>query len=198
MTRTQIVQYFINKYNYKTYLEIGVLNTAYNFDKIKCETKVGVDPAIHSAFYTLPNSGHMQTSDEYFNNLSADVKFDIVFIDGLHTREQVNKDIRNSLNHLNSNGTIVLHDCSPSIAADEATPNRCGDVWKSIYELRKTTNNLLVGVVDTDYGVGIVREGTPVPLPNLNDSVLDYNFLVQHRKSALNLISVGDFLKGTF
>lgn len=198
MTRTQIVQYFINKYNYNSYLEIGVLNTSYNFDKIKCALKVGVDPAIHSAFYTAPDTGHMQTSDDYFKNLSADVKFDIVFIDGLHTREQVNKDISNSLSHLTKNGTIVLHDCSPSVASDEATPNRCGDVWKSIYDLRKTTNNLLIGVVDTDYGVGVVRRGSPVPLPVLNDSVLDYNFLVQNRKSALNLVSVGDFMKGIF
>lgn len=198
MTRTQIVQYFINRYNYNSYLEIGVLNTSFNFDRIKCALKVGVDPAIHPAFYTVPDAGHMQTSDDYFNNLSDSIKFDIIFIDGLHTREQVNEDIKNSLNHLTENGTIVLHDCSPPVASDEATPRRCGDVWKSIYELRKTTNNLFIGVVDTDYGVGIVRRGTPVPLPSLNDSVLDYNFLVQHRKSVLNLISVGDFMKGSY
>lgn len=198
MTRTQIVQYFINKYNYKSYLEIGVLNTALNFDKIKCPVKVGVDPAIHSAFYTSPDTGYMVTSDEYFKNLSDDVKFDIVFIDGLHTKEQVDKDIINSLKHLNSDGTIVLHDCSPPRAADEATPDRCGDVWKSIYNLRKNTNDLLIGVVDTDFGVGIVRQGAPVPLPILPDAVLDYNFLTQYRKSALNLISVGTFLKGIF
>lgn len=198
MTRTQIIQYFINKYNYFSYLEVGVLNPTINFDKIKCSKKVGVDPAVHSGFYTTPDVGYMTTSDEYFSNLPVNEKFDIVFIDGLHTKEQVDKDIANSLKHLNENGTIVLHDCSPPCAADEATPNRCGDVWQSIYKLRKTTNDLLIGVVDTDYGVGVVRRGSPVPLPELPDSVLNYNFLVQYRKSALNLVSVGSFLKGIF
>ena len=49
------------------------------------------------------------TSDEYFSKFKD--KFDIIFIDGLHHYEQVKKDIFNSLEILNSNGIILMHDC---------------------------------------------------------------------------------------
>ena len=43
MTRTDIINTYIYKYNFKTYLEIGVRDGA-NFDKIKIKNKISVDP----------------------------------------------------------------------------------------------------------------------------------------------------------
>ena len=51
------------------------------------------------------------TSDEFFKNNKE--KFDLIFLDGLHTYHQTIKDINNSLRNLNSNGIIIIHDCLP-------------------------------------------------------------------------------------
>jgi predicted O-methyltransferase YrrM len=51
------------------------------------------------------------TSDAFFER--SMVKFDVIFIDGLHEEHQVDRDIVNSLQHLNPGGIIVLHDCLP-------------------------------------------------------------------------------------
>ena len=45
--------------------------------------------------------------------LSPSKQYDVIFIDGLHLEKQVIKDIGHALQHLNKNGTIVLHDCKP-------------------------------------------------------------------------------------
>ena len=69
--RTDVINNIIKKNNYKKYLEIGVFCARDNFDKIKIEYKVGVDPGIGGrtdATFTM-------TSDEFFE-LTND-KFDI-------------------------------------------------------------------------------------------------------------------------
>ena len=54
------------------------------------------------------------TSDEYFLKIKdTGVKFDIIFIDGLHLDYQVDLDLKNSLKHLSQNGFIIMHDCNP-------------------------------------------------------------------------------------
>jgi predicted O-methyltransferase YrrM len=103
--RTDVINYLISKYGYKKYLEIGVRKASDNFNKIKCETRVGVDPKPRGV------CTHKMTSDDFF--LQNKKMFDIVFIDGLHIEEQVEKDIKNSLAILAANGTIVVHDCNP-------------------------------------------------------------------------------------
>ena len=41
---TQLLNYLIERYGLKSYLEIGLQNPANNFDKINANVKVGVDP----------------------------------------------------------------------------------------------------------------------------------------------------------
>ena len=48
------------------------------------------------------------TSDKFFKD---NEKFDIIFIDGLHTFEQTIKDIDNSIKFLRDKGVILIHDC---------------------------------------------------------------------------------------
>ena len=114
MQRYDIINELIGKFNYKTYLEIGVRNPDDCFNIINCETKHSVDPG-----YESPDSkvDYKFTSDDFFAlleskelNLSPTYKWDVIFIDGLHISTQVEKDIKNSLNHLSENGVIILHD----------------------------------------------------------------------------------------
>ena len=95
--RTEIIKRIISQKNIKKYLEIGCDQDEV-FSEIEVENKIGVDP----------NSGgtHRMTSDSFF--LINNKLFDLIFIDGLHTYEQVKKDIINSLNCLNKNGLILV------------------------------------------------------------------------------------------
>ena len=48
------------------------------------------------------------TSDNFFNQNNA--KFDFVYVDGDHSRNQVLKDLKNSWSVLNSNGFLLVDD----------------------------------------------------------------------------------------
>ena len=145
--RWDLIQHIINKYNYTTYLEIGC-DKNQSFSKVIIDKKVGVDP--------ISGGTIRDTSDNFFNK--NEEKFDIIFIDGLHHYEQVIKDVYNSLDILNDNGHILIHDCLPRTIAHQAIPRYRGswngDVWKSIVELR-TKKNLEVLTCEIDFGVGI-------------------------------------------
>ena len=45
MDRIHIINYLIKKNNYKKYLEIGI-EDSFNFENVKIDYKVGVDPII--------------------------------------------------------------------------------------------------------------------------------------------------------
>lgn len=191
MNRISIIQDLINKYNYKNYLEIGV-EAKICFRQINCAEKTGVDPQVCSHTYNLPDKGYQMTSDEFFSSLNSSIKYDIIFIDGLHTEEQVDKDIVNSLNHLSANGTVVLHDCSPHTEEYEK-PTLCGTVWRSIYKFRKTQKDWETFVVDTDFGCGVIRRKPNTFSSLLDDSLLSYSFLDNNRKEILNLKTQEEF-----
>ena len=193
MTRTDIINLLVKKTNAKAYLEIGVRNPHDNFNKIECVVKHGVDPALPPGMYSQ-GTGYQTSSDIYFEHVNKDISYDVIFIDGLHTEEQVDKDISNSLSRLAEGGYIVLHDCNPPNKEHES-PGLCGTVWRSIYKLRKTSTELNVRVVDTDYGCGIVSRGAGVPLTiETPEKSLNYTFLDKHRKELLNLIGEVDFV----
>ena len=100
--RIEIIQNIINLKKYNSYLEIGTFKDEL-FNAINCENKVGVDP--------VSGGNIRKTSDQFFNDNKN--KFDLIFIDGLHLEEQVDKDIANSLKHLNKSGFLIMHDCNP-------------------------------------------------------------------------------------
>ena len=165
-SRTSVNQYLNDKNQYKTYLEIGTAHGV-NYKKINCKTKIGVEPKKFKNLSELVGILSI-TSDEFF---AANVlRFDIIFIDGLHIKEQVLKDIINSLDVLNGNGIIVCHDMLPK-TKEAANPDRhvamseskkwdwnwiCYEAW---LRLREKRPDLYMGVLDFDYGVGIIKRG---------------------------------------
>jgi hypothetical protein len=191
MYRADLLNYLINKNNFKTYLEIGIYLPEINFNRINVKYKVGVDPA------PLGVVNFLGTSDEYFDFIHKDTKFDLIFIDGLHHEEQVLMDIYNSLNHLSDNGIIVCHDCLPTseiMQGREQCPNEwTGDVWKAIAKLRIQSTNLDIKVLDSDFGCGIIKRGINIPYPH-DGGELTYDYYVKNKKELLNIISVEEFL----
>lgn len=208
MNRTEIINLYAKKISAQSYLEIGVRSANDNFNHIKIPKKIGVDPGLEGVF----EGTHCMTSDEYF--LQNTETFDIVFIDGLHEQKQVSKDIENSLLVLNERGVIICHDMNPRIKEHQLSnkdPYRhkyveeqkrlgnneyglwTGDCWKSFVFLRSTRRDLEMFVVDTDFGVGIIKRGTQqtvsIPLE------LNYEYLEPNRQTLLNLRSVQEFLR---
>ena len=201
-TRIDIINFISDKFNSINYLEIGVRNPDECFNHIICENKDSVDPGFEN---TENNVKYKFTSDEFFSLLEAgeldkdkDFKWDLIFIDGLHTSYQVEKDITNSLRHLSENGTIVLHDCNPPTEyharadyQDYSTIAKGlwnGTVWKAIYKLRCFNKDLDVCVVDKDWGCGIVRRGSQ-ELCEFDNPYFEYELFNNNRIKHLNLIS---------
>lgn len=192
IARTTILNTLIEKFNCQSYLEIGQSYSQNNFDWINCPTKIGVDPDIRvNATYPL-------TSDNFFAlNKIIKNSFDLIFIDGLHHASQVERDILNSLDVLNENGTIVVHDCNPTTEAMQIVPRQhpiwTGDVWKAWVKLRATKPDLKMYVIDTETGCGIIRKGKQetITIPG----ALTYKVLDENRKEFLNLVDINYFLK---
>ncbi|MBU2249307.1 MAG: class I SAM-dependent methyltransferase, partial [Gammaproteobacteria bacterium] len=89
-TKADMINYFIKKYKYKSYLEIGYL-AGETFGAIKCKHKDSVD--------INPDGGarYRMSSDSFFRRCTR--KYDIILIDANHDFHYVGRDIRNSLKH---------------------------------------------------------------------------------------------------
>ena len=189
MLRFELINDYIQKRGYKSYLEIGVENPNNCFNHIVCDKKVSVDPYFPTPYVDEESSEALAsqvtyrlTSDDFF--MQNQEKFDIIFIDALHTEEQCDKDVANALKCLNPFGCVMLHDSLPeneriqSIEAFENGEPWNGTVWKTVVKLMMT-KEYDIDVYYHDYGIaviearidqsGIVREYKPKEVD------LDYN-----------------------
>lgn len=192
MTRTEIIKLLIDKNGYTKYLEIGVNTPAqpgYNFTSIDTPVKHGVDPAVDTTF-KMP-------SDEFFDK-HVSMKYDIIFVDGLHIFDQAHRDIVNSLEWLEDNGTIVVHDCNPTAEITQR-PERAssvwhGDVWKAILKLRMERPDIEIYTIDADEGCAVITKGSQeLYKPVDGTDPYTYEYFDAHRKEILNLISTKQF-----
>ena len=192
--RYDIINHLIEKYKLINYLEIGVFKGE-NIREVKAIHKDGVDPGAER--FTTPEVNYPMTSDEFFKLLEGhdEIKYDIIFIDGLHYSEQVDKDIQNSLKHVVEGGFIVLHDCNPISYEAQIIPRETvvwnGNVWKAFVEFKLNNPTYNCCVVDTDFGVGVIHNlGTDY---KLDTKVEDWEYFNSNRKELLNLISWDEF-----
>lgn len=180
----------INGFTPQRYLEIGI-HRGVTFGKINAPIKDSVDPSTE-----CPAKYHL-TSDKFFEEIAPTLgyKYNLVFIDGLHHADQVNRDIENSLKYTEDDGIIVLHDCNPISEMRQRVPADFdiwehgwnGDVWKSVVWARQTYNYNIY-VIDADEGLGVIDKrsiGTPLTLDI--PEVLTYDFLDKHRSELLNI-----------
>jgi hypothetical protein len=183
MKRTEIINHFIEKNGYDWYLEVGVHN-GINFNNVKCKHKVGVDPDPTSKATVF------KTSDEFFKENT--IKFQIIFLDGLHLAIQLYKDILNSLACLNKGGVILLHDMLPPNKLAQDVPRVqgewTGDCWMAFVWLRATRRDLEMYTIDTDYGVGVIQKGSQ-ELLEIKENITYENFEI-NKNAWLNLVGV--------
>lgn len=204
--RSQIINYFISLIDAENYLEIGVRDPKKNFNKIHCKTKFSVDPGVE--FKDNPVDFKM-TSDVFFEklkskelNLKPKIKFDVIFIDGLHISNQVDRDISHSFEFLSENGVIILHDCNPPSEFHQReqynfinSPAKSfwnGTTWKAFYKARHR-KDLYSICFDCDWGVAVISK-KKYPLFNsidgdIQNEFYEYSILEKSRKEHLNLCS---------
>ena len=149
----ELINFFINKFDYKSYLELGLRDASNTFNNVNCILKHSVD--INKDCNPTYN---MSTNDFFEYNIC---KYDIIFIDADHEKNQVLKDFDNAFACLSPNGTIIMDDINP---LDEylLDPKFCNNAWEAWAELR-TRENLTMHAIDNTY-FGYVRVGQQVPL----------------------------------
>ena len=188
-SRLDMINYFIKKNDYKSYLEIGCDKNQI-FSQITLNKKIGVDP------YSGGNV--RKTSDDFFKENVE--KFDLIFIDGLHVYEQVKKDIINSINFLNKEGVILVHDCLPDTIGKQAVPRYKmqwnGDVWKAIVDLRQR-DDLEIHTCFVDQGIGIIKKQINSSILKINKKTQDLKFsdFYHNHKEYLRIINLDEFKK---
>lgn len=151
-SRHAFISKAISKYQDCTYLEIGVEdNQVFNTIPLKQEKKVGVDP--------VKGGNYRMTSDEFFEKKNH-LKFNVIFIDGLHEYKQCQRDCLNAIKSLKIGGIILFHDLLPRSPYEENVPGNpygmTGDVWKIAVELSNSANADF-RIVNIDHGIGILK-----------------------------------------
>jgi len=97
-----------------TYLEIGV-QEGKTFEAVDVNFKWAVDPNPLFNVHAMPPGCRLSEipSDQFFLELSESVRFDLVFIDGLHHWEQAYRDLVNSLAHGRPGMAVLIDDTVP-------------------------------------------------------------------------------------
>ncbi len=188
-SRLDMINYFIKKNDYKSYLEIGCDKNQI-FSQIDLNKKIGVDP------YSGGNV--RKSSDDFFKENTE--KFDLIFIDGLHVYKQVKRDIINSINFLNKEGVILVHDCLPDTIGKQAVPRYKmqwnGDVWKAIVDLRQR-NDLEIHTCFVDQGIGIIKKENNSSTLKIDKKTQDLKFsdFYHNHNEYLRIINLDEFKK---
>ncbi|MEE6176652.1 class I SAM-dependent methyltransferase [Mycobacterium sp. 050134] len=217
LNRIKAVQRALDGRANPVYLEIGV-SKGLAFRRISADEKIAVDPEFRLSAHSRALADAKARVTHYFETTSDDFfatqaeflaqrPIDVALIDGMHTYEQVVRDVENTVRYLRDDGVIFLHDCNPAIEligrraeswADFVAQQKgplviglwSGDVWKSIVYLRSMRPDLRVAVLKCDMGVGVVRKGLPdsqLAYSPAEVEALDYQDLAADRKRLLNL-----------
>lgn len=174
-----IINFFIKRFNYQSYLELGVRDKTNTFNHINCMIKEGVD--IDRGCQPT----HLMTTDDYFASVGKDVKWDIIFIDASHEKNQVLKDFNNSLEHLNENGTIIMDDINPFFE-DLLQEHFCHNAWEVFAALRGTRSDLDMHGIYSSF-CGVVRRGNQ--LTHNLEIQPTFEFLNTNRMELINILS---------
>lgn len=163
MRHEDYIKNYIASNNPQSYLEIGI-GTGKLFDSIPIEYKDYCDPAVNGI-----------DSDAFFANNAK--KFDLIFIDGLHHADQVERDILNAWKCLNAGGVILVHDICPKNEAMTIVPREqkewTGDVYKTWLSLLNAYSDKLTieTITDVEYGLGKITKSRHKMEPFLDESI---------------------------
>ena len=100
----------------RSYLEVGVYAGA-TFNQVGIENKIAVDPKFAFDFNEYQSDNVLffeMESDEFFaKHTKSNLKFDIIYLDGLHEFEQTFRDLLNCLSFVHDQSLILIDDTLP-------------------------------------------------------------------------------------
>jgi glycosyltransferase involved in cell wall biosynthesis len=142
------------------YLEIGV-EYGQTFLQTHFKDKTGVDPDPKFKVNDQGFKFESCTSDEFFVNQginSESIKYDVIFIDGMHQSEYFLRDFNNSINVIKDGGSLFIDDILPLSYNEQLKIPRkhyyekgilkygeewTGDIWKVVYHILKKYSRLI-------------------------------------------------------
>jgi len=155
----------INGIENYSYLELGIFNNV-NFNSIKCVNKFSVDMNGKAMF--------TGTTDEYFQQLSTNEQFDIIFIDANHDYEYVIRDFNNAVDHATK--WVLMHDMVPR-SAKFTQSKYCSDSFRVLQYLISETN-FEIYTMDNNFGLTFVKMPAVKISPPDTYSEIPYNNFV--------------------
>jgi hypothetical protein len=151
----------------QSYLEIGVFDGS-TFNDVEITNKDAVDPRFHfdvRAFATPTVRFFEVTSDDFFLHFHNGKRYDLIFIDGLHTFEQTFRDFCASLAATHDRTVWLIDDVFPvdiysahpdqktALRSRHATGNKRkawhGDVYKVIFAINDFFPNITFRTIKT-------------------------------------------------
>jgi len=194
LNRADMINMIAKKIGAKTYLEIGV-QTGKTFRAVNVADKIGVDPDPQWKDQT-----HIMGSDQFFEQLEDDEKFDIIFVDGLHQWEQVVRDLANSIEHLAPGGVILVDDCAPKHKAYQTRQPTAlhwtGDVWRAWlrYRSKMGLRGWFSCTYDVAFGLGILHQyGPATELSDEQQNLMTHSWKIPYEKFAAHFDELLDF-----
>ncbi|WP_167350689.1 class I SAM-dependent methyltransferase [Methylobacterium variabile] len=186
MERYQVLQGLLALFEAPAYLEVGV-DKGETFHGLRAGSKIAVDPTfsfdVDAARQQADNQNCRYfnvTSDQFFQTEAPVHRFDVIYIDGLHTFEQTLRDFLNATVALKPGGVVVIDDVIPaSYAASlpdldlsrrfwQATSNPdgswMGDVYKLVFFIHHFMPSYSYATIVENHGQTVVWQA-PRALP---------------------------------
>lgn len=133
----EIIQHLASWIKPVNYLEIGVRHgSVYKLINKYCKNCYLVDVKFLDIDYSDNTIKFEMTSDNFFQIIDTSIKFDLVFIDGDHSKEQVLKDFLNAKDMVVDDGFIILHDTYPCNEWMEL-PRHSNNAWEAVLDIKQ-------------------------------------------------------------
>jgi hypothetical protein len=163
VTRPQVLQAILDLYREPQYLEIGV-SRGDTFHALRAHRKVAVDPRFRfdvvEARQQHPEVHYYPvTSDAYFASIVAPSdRFDVIYLDGLHTSDQTLRDLLNAICYLTHDGTIIIDDVVPDLSRPLRGERNAGS-RKSRWHIATPDGRRSARVLRRDVHAGVELQG---------------------------------------
>lgn len=188
--RGRFINNLIKNLGFTSYLELGI-SVGECWKEIELENKVGIDNWVQIE----DNRVISTTTDDFFNSLK-DIKFDLVFIDADHEKNQVFKDFCNSYDNLSEDGIILLHDINP-IDKSNIHPHSLGNAyefWIDLVDRYEKNCNVFVAFPDEMEGsIGVFfKKGSNFDRNEFGEILHTYEDLDSNREKYVKNIEISE------
>lgn len=146
----------------KSYLEIGTYKAGLFNLMIPIAEKlmaVDINPDAKKYISHCGKTIFFDMDSRLFWNVARaeNYRFDLIFIDGDHSKNAVREDFFGALSVINDEGIILLHDTYP-VDSRATVQARCGDGYEAIWEISREVSDYELVTIPVHPGLTIVRK----------------------------------------